>query len=395
MALYLDNAATTPIAPEVLEVMLPYFSERPYNPSSSYYGAKKVRDAIEKAREQVAALIDSTPEEIIFTSGGTESNNLIIRSADQLLEKEKAFLSSRIEHSAVLRPLESIAQLGLGLRLGRTVHYAEVNTQASLDLEDYESKLDKASFSSIMWVNNEVGTIQEVSHLAELAAEKGTFFHTDAVQAAGKIPLSVRDSKINALSLSAHKFQGPKGVGALYLKKGSRLIPQLSGGGQENGLRSGTENVPAIIGMGKAAELAIAKLEHNTALSELRNHFESLVLETIEGSEVNGNLNNRVSSLSHLSFKNCEAAGLLILLDEAGVQCSAGSACMTGKQEPSHVQTAMGFTAERANSSLRISFSVTNTKEDAETAAKAVRKAVEKLRSVQTPGVGPVVIYNP
>ena len=242
-----------------------------------------------------------------------------------------------------------------------------------------------------------MGTIQPIDKALEWAHREKVAFHTDAVQAVGKTPLSVKDTPVDLLSMSAHKFNGPKGIGALYVRNGFRMNPLLRGGGQESGWRSGTENVPGIIGMGKAAELAKKQLSNtnpNHHLSTIRDHFETLVLEHITGSEINGDLDQRLASFSHLSFENCEAAGLVILLDEYGVQCSAGSACMTGKQEASHVQKAMGFSDEKAKSSLRFSFSQNHTKSDAEEAAMMVKNAVNKLHSVQSSDVGSVVVYT-
>jgi cysteine desulfurase len=384
--IYLDANATTPLLPEVLDAMLPWLREGFHNPSGVYAGAKAARQAVERARGQVAALLGADPEEIVFTSGGTESVNTALHSLDVLCGPGE-FLTSAIEHSAVLRT---------GEPMRRGMWRALVGPSGRLDLAGFAEQLDAAAFASVMWANNETGVIQPVAEACALAKERGLAFHTDAVQAAGKIPLDVRAVPVDMLSVSAHKFHGPKGVGALYIRKGLRFEPLLRGGGQEGGRRSGTENTASIVGMGAAAERARKALESgaDAGVRAMRDAFEARVLGKTAGSSVNGDLANRLPNTSHISFERCEAAGLLILLDEAGVACSAGSACMTGKQAPSHVQRAMGIPDERSRGSLRISFSSCNTMEEALAAADLLAAAVEKLRRVQGPGVGPVVVYG-
>ncbi len=382
--IYLDANATTPVLPEVLEEMLPWLREGYANPSGSYAAAKLARRAIEKARAQVAALIGVEPEEIVFTGCGTESVNTALRSLDGLTGQGSAVVSA-IEHSAVLRCAEDLT---------RDRELVPVDAGGRLDLAAFATALDGAAFVSIMAANNETGVIQPVAEAAELARARGLPFHTDAVQAAGKIELNVRELGVDLLSLSAHKFHGPKGVGALYVRRGLRFTPLLFGGGQEFGRRSGTGNTAGIVGMGAAASCAMRQPSPHPAAS-LRDAFEARVLAEISGVTVNGDVAHRLPNTSHLSFDRCDAAGLLILLDEAGVACSAGSACMTGKQRPSHVQLAMGIPETRAKTSLRISFSRLNTLEEALAGADAVKKAVEKLRRVQGLGVGPVVVYSP
>lgn len=387
--IYLDNAATTPPDPEVIQEMLPYLKEHYENPSSGYLASKRIRQKVEEARASVAALIEAEPEEIIFTSGGTESNNTALFSLAQLLP-DASFCSSQIEHSAVLKPLEFLSSQG------REIDYLPSLENGVTSLERLEEI--QPGILSLMWVNNELGTHQPVREAAHWATEKGIPFHTDAVQAVGKTPLSVKEVPVDLLSMSGHKFHGPKGIGALYKKKNLRFQPLLHGGGQETEWRSGTENVAGIIGMGKAAELALKRLEadpEQKALSSIRDHFEKTVLAEVSGASRNGEASVQLPGFSHISFMDCEAAGLVILLDELGVQCSAGSACMTGKQEASHVQKAMGFSDDQAKSSLRFSFSHHHTVEEAETAAQCVKQAVEKLRSVQSAGTGPVVVYTP
>lgn len=385
--IYVDANATTPVLPEVLDEMLPWLREGYANPSGSYAAARLARQAIERARGQVAELIGAEPEEIVFTGGGTESVNTALRSLAALTGPGAAVVSA-IEHSAVLRCAET---------LGREVRAVAVNPDGRLDLEAFEEALDGAAFFSIMAANNETGVIQPLREAVKIARKSGLPVHTDAVQAVGKIQMNVRESGVDLLSLSAHKFHGPKGVGALFVRKGLKFEPLVFGGGQEGGRRSGTENTAGIVGLGAAAAFAsrILKDEQTPGVAALRDAFETTVLTETSGVTVNGDRTQRLPNTSHLSFDQCDAAGLLILLDEAGVACSAGSACMTGKQRPSHVQLAMGIPEARAKSSLRISFSRLNTMEEALAVAKAVGKAVEKLRRVQGPGVGPVVVYSP
>jgi cysteine desulfurase len=394
--IYLDANATTPLLPEVLDAMLPWLREGFHNPNASYAGAKQARQAIDSAREQLAALIHAEPDEIVFTSGGTESTNTALKWLARLVgRKTGRVVTSAIEHSAVLKPCQNFAEVGY------PVAFAGVTPSGRLDLDAFrtacESARDGGGFASIMWVNNETGVIQPIAEACAIARENGLAFHTDAIQAVGKIPVDVRAVPVDFLSLSAHKFHGPKGIGALYIRSGCRFEPLLRGGGQEKDRRSGTENTAAILGLGKAAELAASRLagSSNSSLAAIRDAFEAEVLRTVEGCEANGDPAHRLPGTCHLSFERCEASGLLILLDDMGIACSAGSACMTGKQQPSHVQLAMGFSRAKAVSSLRFGFSILNTMEEALHAAACVKKAVDKLRRVQGSGIGPVMVYTP
>ncbi|MES2982467.1 MAG: cysteine desulfurase family protein [Verrucomicrobiota bacterium] len=382
----LDANATTRMLPEVVDAMLPWLRDHHANPSGSYRGAKLARKAIEQAREQVADLISAAPEEIVFTGCGTESVNTALHSLDVLTGKGAAMVSA-IEHSAVLRQVE---------RSKRDVRLVKVDAAGLIEEEDFAEACDTAAFVSVMLANNEIGVIQPIAKLLEIARAKGLPFHTDAIQAVGKIPLSVKDIPVDMLSISAHKFHGPKGIGALYVRSGVDFSPLLVGGGQESGRRSGTENTAAIVAMGKAAELAKQALDSGLGsdLATMRDLFQTLVMEGVSGCTLNGAVISKLPNTTHLSFRDCDAAGMLILLDEAGLACSAGSACMTGKRKPSHVQLAMGLSEAMAKTSLRFSFSRFNTLPEAAQAAQIVIKAVQKLRAVQGGGIGPVAIYT-
>ncbi len=382
----LDSNATTALLPEVLEAMLPWLSGNHANPSGSYRTAKLARKAIENAREHVAALIVAHPDEIVFTGSGTESVNTALHSLDKLAGEGSALVSA-IEHSAVLRFLESRS---------RAVTLLPVGENGRIDAAEFFAACEGAAYVSVMAANNETGINQPISEIAKIAHEKNLPIHTDAIQAAGKIPIDVRKLGVDLLSLSAHKFHGSKGIGALYIRSGLQFSPLLHGGGQEKGRRSSTENTAAIVAMGEAARLAKLALESGVSarLSEMRDAFEKFLLSEVPGCVRNGDPAHRLPNTSHLSFERCDSAGLLILLDDAGVACSAGSACMTGKQKPSHVQLAMGILEQRAKTSLRFSFSRLNTMEEAMTAAAKVKKSVEKLRNVQGHGVGPVAVYT-
>ncbi|MEN9975380.1 MAG: hypothetical protein RLZZ282_1386 [Verrucomicrobiota bacterium] len=385
--IYLDANATTALLPEVLDAMLPWLRDEFANPSGSYGAAKRARRAIEHAREEVAELLGAVPEEIIFTGGGTESVNTALRSLDKHAGHGAALVTA-IEHSAVLRCVENLA---------RESRRVPVDTGGRVDLAAFASMLDGAAFVSVMAANNETGVIQPLREAVELAHHRGLPVHSDAIQGAGKIPLSVVALGVDLLSVTAHKFHGPKGVGALFVRRGLKFEPLLRGGEQEAGRRGGTENVAGIVGMGAAARAARYHLAQRAAghLECARDAFEAKVLGEITGVIVNGDLAHRLPNTSHLSFDQCDAAGLLILLDEAGVACSAGSACLSGTQRPSHVQQAMGIAPERARTSVRVSFSVLNTVAEAMAAAEIVKRAVEKLRRVQGAGVGPVAVYGP
>ncbi|MDG1358585.1 MAG: aminotransferase class V-fold PLP-dependent enzyme [Akkermansiaceae bacterium] len=392
--IYLDSNATTRVHPEVLEAMMPFLTDQWYNASSGYRAAKTVRKALEVAHQQVAALINAKPEEIVFTGCGTESNNALLTFLASQAEAGQKIVTSEIEHSAILRHAEY-----LSAHYDLIIEKVGVGGDGRLSLDCFTNVIANgdAAMASVMWANNETGVIQPIAEACQIAHEAGVAFHSDAIQAVGKIHVDVRDVPVDYLSISGHKFHAPKGVGAMYIREGLKFDPMLRGGGQEGGRRSGTENVAGIVALGKAAEIMKQRLDddQHDGIAALRDHMEQRLLSEIENVQINGSLIHRTANTSHISFGDCEAAGLLILLDEYGVQCSAGSACMTGKQQPSHVQTAMGISASQAKSSLRISLSIFTTREDVNMAVDALKKAVTKLRSVQGgPGVGPVQVFS-
>jgi cysteine desulfurase len=379
--IYLDNNATTQLDPAVIEEMLPFLTKYYGNPSSGYGFAATARKAINLARERLAALLGCEATEIIFTSGGTESNNAVINSALQLDLRGKRVVTSSVEHSAVLRPCQDLAKRGCD------VTFLGVDRHGNLDLAELEAAiLPGTALVSIMWANNETGVVFPIEKIAEICREKRVLFHTDAVQATGKIPMRLRDSPINFLSLSAHKFHGPKGVGALYVSRQTRFSPLIAGGGQENGRRGGTENVASIVGLGKAAEVALKYLaEGKCNVRSMRDRFEESVLKAVNGASVNGAGAIRLPNTSSLSFEGIESSSALLLLDRQGICCSAGSACRTGSQEASHVLRAMNPSSDGARRSLRFSFGRFNTDAQIDRAIEVVPKVIDKLRQSAAP----------
>ena len=378
--IYLDNNATTPLDPAVIEEMLPFLTRYYGNPSSGYAFAAKARKAVELARERLAALLRCEPSEIIFTSGGTESNNAVIHSALQFEPRGKHLVISSVEHSAVLRPCQDLEKRGCH------VTFLDVDRDGNVDVGQVEAAIrPETALVSIMWANNETGVLFPVERIAEICHRKGVLFHTDAVQAIGKIPIRLRDT-VNFLSLSAHKFHGPKGVGALYVSRRTRFTPLVAGGGQENGRRGGTENAAGIVGLGKAAELAGKHLtEGKCSVRSMRDRFEKALLETVNGALVNGAGAERIPNTSSLAFEGIESSAALLLLDRHRICCSAGSACRTGSQEASHVLRAMNPKGDGARRSLRFSFSRFNTEVQIDHAIEIVPKVIEKLRQMSVP----------
>ena len=389
--IYLDNNATTPLDPRVLEAMLPFLREHYANPSSPYAAGRAVRRAIDQAREQVAALLDCDPVEITFTGSGTEGDNAALASAAALAPQAAHLVTIATEHSAVLEPAHRWAATG------QRVTYLGVDRLGFPDLEKLRALLaaQPATLVSAMWANNETGLISPVAEIAALAHAHGALFHTDAVQIVGKHPISLRQAQIDYLSLSGHKFHAPKGIGALYVSKRVRFQPWMLGGGQESGRRSGTENVAGIVGLGQAAALMRQDLAEGgpARIATLRDAFEAQILTTLPETQINGDPTRRLPHTSSLTFPGIESAGLLILLDEKGLACSAGSACHTGTLHPSHVLEAMGFDAEHARQTLRFSWSRLNTLEETQRAAQLVIQCVQKMQRLHS-GAGPVVMHT-
>jgi cysteine desulfurase len=375
---YLDNNATTQVAPEVLDAMLPYFVDLYGNPSSMHSFGGQVAQKLREAREQVAALIGATPDEIIFTSCGTESDNAAIRSALATNPEKRHIVTSRVEHPAIRSLFANMA--GQGYR----VTELPVDKSGILDLEHLVGSLTPdTAVVSLMWANNETGVIFPVEKAAELVHERGILFHTDAVQSTGKIPIDMKKNAIDMLSISGHKLHAPKGIGVLYVRKGAKFSPFLIGGHQEKGRRGGTENTPSIIGLGKACELAARRLETgHSPVRRLRDRLESALLARIPQSRVNGDVSHRLPNTTNISFEFVEGEGILLLMNEYGICASSGSACTSGSLQPSHVLRAMGVPFTMAHGSIRFSLSSYNTEEEIDFVAEKLPPIIERLRSM-------------
>ncbi len=375
--IYMDNAATTVIKDEVLEEMLPFFREKYGNPSSIYSLAQTSKVAIDKAREQVAKCIRAKNQEIYFTSGGSEADNWAIRGvAYKNRKKGNHIITSKIEHHAVLHTCEFLEKNGY------EVTYINVDKDGIVDLEELKNSIkDTTILITIMTANNEIGTIQPIKEIGQIAKSKNIIFHTDAVQAMGNIQIDVEDMNIDLLSMSAHKVYGPKGVGALYIKKGVQLEPLIIGGGQERRKRAGTENVPAIVGMGKAMELACKNLdEHNRKLTSLRDKLIEKIEDNIDEIKLNGHRTKRLPGNVNFSFQYIEGESLLLSMDMVNIACSSGSACTSGSLDPSHVLLAIGLTHEIAHGSLRLSLGDFNNEEEIDYVVDELTKIVQRLR---------------
>jgi len=377
--IYLDNNATTQVDPAVLEEMLPYLSEYYGNPSSAYKFGSQVAKSLDTARERVAQLLGCRPDEILFTSCGTESDNAAIASALTLDPDRQHVVTTRVEHSAIMKQGEWLAKRGI------EVTWLGVDQAGRIDLAELERAIrPDTAIVSVMWANNETGVLSPIHEIASIVHRKKVFFHTDAVQAVGKIPinLAAEHSHINFLSLSGHKLHSPKGVGVLYVNHRSKFNPYLLGGGQEHGKRAGTENVASIVALGKACEMAAQFMEvENLEVRKLRDEFENAILEQVPGTQVNGDREHRLPNTTSIAFEGIDSEAVLMLLDKNHICCSAGSACTTGSLHPSHVLKAMGFSTDRARSSLRFSFSRYNTRGEMEKALQIVPRIIAKLRA--------------
>ena len=376
--IYMDHAATTPVRKEVLEAMLPYFTEYYGNASGIYGIAKESKKAMEKAREQVAAAINAQPSEIYFTAGGSESDNMALRGvAEALKDKGNHIITTKIEHHAILHTCEYLEKHGF------RVTYLDVDADGKVRLEDLEAAIcPETILISVMFANNEIGTIYPIKEIGAICRQAGVLFHTDAVQAVGHVKINVKEMNIDMLSMSGHKFHGPKGVGALYARKGILLTNIIEGGAQERKKRAGTENMPGIVGMAAALVEATENLDKNMKyVTSLRNKLVD-GLKGIEKSRVNGNMEHHLPGTLNMCFEGIEGEGILLWLDQKGVEASSGSACTSGSLDPSHVLLAIGVPVEIAHGSLRLSISEFNTEEEIDHIIKVVPEVVTYLRGM-------------
>jgi len=387
--IYLDNNATTQVAPEVVAEMLPFFTEQYGNPSSMHQFGDRVGRAIKQARQQVQALLGAEQDsEIIFTSCGTESDSTAILSALKAQPERKEIITTVVEHPAVLALCEQLEKEGY------TVHYLKVDKKGRLDINEYYRLLsDKVAIVSVMWANNETGTLFPVEEMAEMARSAGVLFHTDAVQAVGKLPINLKETSIDMLSLSGHKLHAPKGIGVLYLRRGVRYRPLLRGGHQERGRRAGTENSASIVALGKACEMAMAAMEYEkSSVKALRDHLEKGILSRIPHCFVTGDPGNRLPNTCNIAFEYVEGESILLMLNKLGIAASSGSACTSGSLEPSHVMRAMGIPYTAAHGSVRFSLSRYNSREEIDRVIEALPPILARLRKLSPywQGDGPV-----
>ncbi len=384
MSIYLDHNSTTPVDPRVLAAMLPYLAENFGNANSIHSSGQRARAAVDAARQSVAELLGAKASEIVFTCGGTEADNLaifgIVNPCDQ---PRKHVVTTAIEHHAVLNTAQALEKQGVD------VTYVPVNREGLVDPDDIREAIrPETVLISVMLANNEIGTIQPIAEIGRIAAEEDIYFHCDAVQAAGKMRVDVKELGVDLLSISGHKLYAPKGVGALFVRTGTELGPMFFGGHHERDRRPGTENVPGIVGLGKAAQLAMENLDADAArLAALRDRFENALL-ALPGVRVNGNVRERAPNTSNLSFEAAGGEALVIALDLQGVMCSSGAACSSGAVEPSHVLTAMGLTPDQARSSLRFSLGRPTTEREIDEAIRIIPPVVERLRALSPLSVG-------
>lgn len=376
---YFDNAATTPVREEVLQAILPYFREYYGNASSVYGIAKESKKALEKARAQVAAAIGAKPEEVYFTAGGSESDNLALRGVSEAYQKKgNHIITTKIEHHAILHTAEYLEKHGV------EVTYLNVDEFGRISLEELEKAIrPETILISIMFANNEIGTIQPIAEIGAIAKKHGVLFHTDAVQALGHVPIDVEKMNIDLLSMSGHKLGAPKGIGAIYIRKGVAVTPLIFGGAQESKRRAGTENIPGIVGMGMAAELAVKEMEEMTEkLTAMRDKLIRGILEQIPHSRLNGHPTERLPGNCNISFEFIEGESLLLLLDALGIAASSGSACTSGSLDPSHVLMAIGLPHEVAHGSLRLTMDRDNTEEEIDFILEKLPAIVQRLRDM-------------
>ena len=377
--IYLDNAATTKTAPEVVEAMLPYFSELYGNPSSIYSLAGESKKAVDHAREIIAGALGAQPEEIYFTAGGTESDNWALKAAAEFYKKKgNHIITTKIEHHAILHTCQWLEKQGF------EVTYLNVDENGVVKLEELKKAIRPTTILiSVMYANNEIGTIQPIKEIGEIAREHGILFHTDAVQAFGQLPIQVDDCHIDMLSASGHKLNGPKGIGFLYIRKGVKIRSFIHGGAQERKRRAGTENVPGIVGLGKAVERAVStRKERADKEKELRDYLIGRVLKEIPYTRLNGHRTMRLPNNANFSFQFIEGESLLIMLDMEGICGSSGSACTSGSLDPSHVLLAIGLPQEIAHASLRLTLSEETTKEELDFVVESLKKIIDRLRSM-------------
>ena len=377
--IYLDNAATTKTAPEVVEAMLPYFSELYGNPSSIYSLAGESKKAVDHAREIIAGALGAQPEEIYFTAGGTESDNWALKAAAEFYKKKgNHIITTKIEHHAILHTCQWLEKQGF------EVTYLNVDENGVVKLEELKKAIRPTTILiSVMYANNEIGTIQPIKEIGEIAREHGILFHTDAVQAFGQLPIQVDDCHIDMLSASGHKLNGPKGIGFLYIRKGVKIRSFIHGGAQERKRRAGTENVPGIVGLGKAVERAVStRKERADKEKELRDYLIGRVLKEIPYTRLNGHRTMRLPNNANFSFQFIEGESLLIMLDMEGICGSSGSACTSGSLDPSHVLLAIGLPHEIAHGSLRLTLSEETTKEELDFVVESLKKIIDRLRSM-------------
>lgn len=375
---YLDHAATTATKKEVIEEMIPYFSQKYGNASAIYSIGNQAREALEISRAKVSKLLNAEPTEVYFTSGGSEGDNLAIKGvAYANKNKGNHIITSKIEHHAVLNSCETLEKEGFN------VTYLDVDEDGIIDIEQLKKSItDKTILISIMFANNEIGTLQPIEEIGKIAKENNILFHTDAVQAVGNVKIDVKKMNIDLLSMSSHKFYGPKGVGAIYIKKDTKIVKLIDGGHHERNMRAGTENIPGIVGMAKAMELAYENIEENNKhLIELRDYYISEVEKKIPNIKLNGHKTNRLPGNANISFECINGEELLLNLSLIGICASAGSACSAGGSKPSHVLLSIGLSEELARGSLRTTFGIENTKEDIDYVVEKLAKLVTKLRN--------------